>query len=116
MRTIIAGSRSITNEQLVFDTISKAQTELGNISVVICGCAKGVDKIGEKWAKLNNIKIEYYPADWDKYGKKAGFIRNQEMAKNADCLIAIMENNSKGTGNMIEIIKKVNKPYYVVFI
>lgn len=107
MRVIIAGSRTITDKQFVFDIINKAKVELGiSISTVICGCANGVDKLGEEWAKLNNIDVEYFPADWDRHGKKAGFIRNKEMAENADCLIAIIKDNSKGTRSMIDIIKK----------
>ncbi|MDH5727387.1 MAG: DUF2493 domain-containing protein [Gammaproteobacteria bacterium] len=75
------------------------------ISVVVSGTAKGADKLGEQWAKQRNLIIEKYPADWEKYGKKAGPIRNQLMAENADGLIALWDNKSRGTKSMIDSAK-----------
>ena len=47
-------------------------------------------------------------ANWDTFGKRAGYIRNQEMANNADALVAFWDEESKGTRHMIEIAKKQN--------
>ena len=103
MRTIIAGSRSITNYEEVKKYLYVYRED---ISKVLCGCAKGVDEIRKQFAYEYTIPIEYYPADWNKYGKRAGYIRNIEMAKNADFLIAIWDGKSKGTKNMIDIATK----------
>jgi hypothetical protein len=99
MKTIIAGSRSIED----YDLLKKAIEDSGiKITTVISGCAKGVDSLGEKYAIENNIPIIKYPAEWNKYGRSAGPLRNIEMAKIADALIAICKNNSRGTTHMIQ--------------
>lgn len=58
------------------------------------------------WARRNNVPVEKYPANWDKYGKSAGYIRNEEMAKVADSLLAIWDGKSRGTKHMIDIATK----------
>lgn len=101
MRVIIAGSRDITDYQLVKDAIEKSEF---HITTVVSGTARGVDKLGERWAKENGIKIDYYPAKWREngvYNPRAGFDRNIVMSKNADALIAVT-NGSKGTAHMIK--------------
>ena len=50
--------------------------------------------------------VAYFPADWDKYGKAAGFIRNEQMAQNADALVVFWDGKSRGTKNMIELAAK----------
>lgn len=62
----------------------------------------GADLLGKKWAILNGVPIKNFPADWDKYGKAAGPIRNAQMAEYADYLIAFWDGKSRGTKNMIE--------------
>jgi len=103
MRTIIAGSRSITSMEVLETAIDSITWE---ITRVISGCANGVDKLGADWANSNQIPVHYYPADWDKYGKRAGFKRNVEMSKYADALLAVWDGESKGTKHMINIAKK----------
>jgi hypothetical protein len=72
---------------------------------VISGCAKGADKLGEQYARKNGFEIIYCPAHWDHLGKSAGYLRNQEMAKIADGVIAFWDGKSKGTQHMITIAK-----------
>jgi hypothetical protein len=80
----------------------------------VCGYCRGVDILGDRWARENNIPIKYFPANWTKHGKSAGYIRNREMVEYADALIAIRKNNSKGTGHTINFAKKKGIPTYVV--
>ena len=117
MKVIIAGSRSIENMQFLEQTISEAIIEKEiTITEVVCGMAEGVDTLGKCWAETNKITVKEFPADWNKYSKAAGFIRNKQMAEYADALIAICKNNSKGTINMIEQMKKLNKIVFEVHI
>ena len=103
MRTIIAGSRNITDYNILLSAMGKAK-EVGIIpTVIISGTACGVDKMGERWGRENDIPIEKYPADWEYYGKSAGYKRNEQMAENADALIAIWDGKSRGTKHMIDI-------------
>ncbi len=105
MRTIIAGSRENISFDDVLNAIRLAPWEP---TILISGTARGVDRMGESWANANNIPIEKYPANWNKYGKRAGYLRNEEMAKNAEALIAVWDGKSKGTKHMINIAKKYN--------
>lgn len=69
------------------------------------GKAKGPDSHGERWAYANDIPVDDYPADWDRHGKAAGAMRNEEMACNADALIAVWDGSSRGTADMIRRAK-----------
>ena len=100
MKTIIEGSRTITDYAVVEQAIKESEFK---ITTVISGMARGVDTLGERWAHENNIDIILCPANWKKYGKKAGYIRNAEMADIAEALIVIIENNSRGSSHMLTI-------------
>jgi hypothetical protein len=110
MKTIIAGSRSITNYDQILEAIS-----LSNIIIttVISGTANGVDKLGERFAKDHDIPVLQFPADWDKYGKKAGYLRNIEMAEVGDALICVWDGQSHGSKHMIEIATRRGLKVYV---
>ena len=103
---IIAGSRDIdqTYEKYVFlllDTIFE-KLALSSPPVIFSGKAKGMDSLGEAYAKFNNWEIRHFPADWNTLGKKAGPVRNQQMIDaRADILICFYFEDSKGSKDMI---------------
>lgn len=103
VKVIIAGSRSIKNG----DTVTSAIMESGfQITEVVTGMAAGVDLLGEEWARYNYVSIVRFVPDWDTHGKKAGILRNIEMANYADALIAVWDGESKGTKHMIDYATK----------
>ena len=110
MRVIIAGSRSITSYDYVCQAIKESCFD---ITEVISGTARGVDQLGERWARDNGIPIVHFPADWDKYKKAAGYVRNTDMGDYGDGLIAVWNGTSKGTGHMIDIMMKLGKEVFV---
>jgi hypothetical protein len=110
MKVIIAGSRTITDAFLVRKAIEDSGFE---ITEVVCGGARGVDQMGELYARRHHLPVKYFPAHWKEFGKSAGFIRNREMAKYADALIAIWDGESRGTKNMIELAMKEHLQTYV---
>lgn len=112
MRTIIAGSRNVTDYSIVYEAI-KNSGWMHDISVVISGGAKGVDTLGERFAKEHQLPVERYLANWNKYGKAAGYKRNQEMAMDAEALIAVWDCKSKGTGHMIEIANEYELDVFI---
>lgn len=75
---------------------------------VVSGRAEGADKLGEQFANFMGYSIKYFPANWDEFGNAAGIIRNKEMAKYGDALIAFWDGESTGTKNMIEEAEKRN--------
>lgn len=110
MKTIIAGSRGITDYSLLL----KAYSECGfEITEVVSGGARGVDKLGERLAQELNLPLKIFPADWSK-GKQAGFIRNVQMAEHADALIAVWDGQSRGTAHMITIARSLGLKVYVL--
>jgi hypothetical protein len=98
MKTIIAGTRTINDYNLLLVALSKIDWE---ITEVVCGMADGVDSLGLRWAEENNIKLSKFAAEWNVYGRSAGPIRNAQMAKYADACIVIWDGESKGSKNMI---------------
>lgn len=110
MKTIVAGSRSIGSFEIVESAIKESYFP---ISEIVSGTARGVDKLGEQWAKLNNIPIKCFPADWETYGKSAGYKRNVQMGEYADALIAVYDGESKGTKHMIDIAKRLGLRVYI---
>lgn len=78
------------------------------------GTANGADQLSERWAKEFGYLIKYFPANWEKYGKLAGYKRNKQMAEYADALIAFWDGKSKGTKHMIDLAKEQNLQVRVV--
>lgn len=104
-RVIVAGSRSFSDYEMLCDYLDKLllfKAMKDNIQIV-CGGARGADSLGERYAKERGYDIAYFQADWDKYGKAAGYKRNMQMAENADALVAFWNEESPGTKNMITI-------------
>jgi len=110
MKVIVAGSRSISEYETVEKAILSSNFE---ITEIVSGTARGVDQSGEYFGVTNNIAVKRFPADWKKYNKGAGPIRNKQMADYADALIAVWDGKSRGTKNMIETMKKMDKEVYV---
>lgn len=117
VRIIIAGGRDFDNLELMTEKcdyyLSDAVSKGFDIEIV-SGTAKGADKLGEEYAKLRDYSIAYFPADWKQYGKRAGYLRNQQMANFSDALIAFWDGSSKGTNHMIDIAKNKNMPIRIV--
>ena len=111
MRTIIAGSRTITDMQLVVKAIQQAPF---TITEIISGGAKGVDTLAQEYAKINGIPFHLFEADWAQYGRRAGFIRNEDMAIEAEALIAIWDECSSGTRHMISIALRYKLQIHVL--
>jgi hypothetical protein len=125
MKVIIAGSKSIVD----LDYIEKAVAASGfDITEVVSGTAKGVDKLGEFYARRKKIRVQPFPADWknidvpgavirsNRYGKYnaiAGHMRNELMGQYADALIAVWDGISPGTRHMINYMLSLGKPVFV---
>lgn len=115
MKLIIAGSRTLDpSPSFIWDTIK--MLGISNIKEIVSGRAYGVDQAGEHWASHYEVPVKPFPADWDKHGKAAGFIRNAEMAKYADQLLLIWDGKSRGSANMKQQMLKLNKPIYEVIL
>lgn len=83
---------------------------------VITGGARGVDRWAKEWLDNNGIDNEVIPAEWERYGKRAGYIRNKEMVDKSDMVIAIWDGKSRGTKHTIDICKEQDKSLIVVVV
>lgn len=105
MKVIIAGSRTFNDYNLLKLNCDKTLSLFPEIEIV-SGTANGADKLGERYANEKGYTIKQFPAEWDKYGKSAGYKRNEQMAKYSDVLIAFWDGKSKGTKHMIDLAER----------
>lgn len=112
---IIAGTRTFDNYDVlrehcdVFFSRKKP-------TAIICGEARGADTLGKRYAEEHGIPVMSFPADWDRYGKSAGYRRNKEMSEHADALVAFWDGESRGTKNMIDLAHEAGLPVRVVIV
>lgn len=126
MRVIIAGSRELYGTEIIQCAVNDSGF---TITELVEGECYGIDVSARNWAIKNNIPYKPFPADWNNihlpdsivktrkdgtlYDAYAGIRRNKEMAMYAEALIAIPSADSKGTNQMIEIMKKLKRPIFV---
>jgi hypothetical protein len=107
-KVIVAGSRDFDDYELLkikLDKILSSLIDLYEIEIV-SGMARGADRLGERYAAERGYRVKDFKADWDRYGKPAGPIRNEEMAQYADACVVFWKNKSKGSRSMIDLAKK----------
>lgn len=104
-RVIVAGGRDFNNYAGLAASLDYLLKNINDEIQIVCGMARGADKLGEQYAKERGYKVIYMPADWDIDGRSAGFKRNIKMAEYADALVAFWDGKSPGTRHMIETAK-----------
>lgn len=117
MRVLVTGSRTWTDADEVAYALLKVYNEFGPFTLVTGACPQGADRIAEQvvtdW-ELSAMAVERYPAEWDKYGKSAGFIRNQMMVMTKpDLALAFLMDDSPGTKNTIRLCRAHGVPIQV---
>ena len=116
MKLIVAGGRDFTDTNLMIAELQKLVNS-GNIPEcpeLVCGMAYGADLTAYSLWSGTGMVIHKFPADWARLGKRAGYIRNQEMGEFADAAVCFWDGKSKGTKHMIDIMNILNKLVYVV--
>ena len=116
MRIGIIGSRTFNNYDLLKEVMADYVYRGSSLDceLVVSGGAKGADILGERWAKENGIPTLIFKPDWNKYGKRAGFIRNEDIIKNSDFVVAFWDEVSKGTQSSIDLAIKHDIPVRIV--
>lgn len=110
---IIAGGRDFEDYGYLSQTMDQLLSDVTDDVIIVCGKARGADTLGERYAIEHGHTVQCFPADWKRYGKAAGFIRNAEMAKNADALVAFWNGKSSGTKHMIETAKSLGLTVHI---
>jgi len=117
MKVLVAGGREVTVDFFTLDEALKSYKQGRNETnfVIVTGGARGIDTIGKKWAKARGYKSRLYPADWKKYGKRAGYLRNVEMADSGlDFAIIVWDGQSSGTEMMRDLLVDRQIPHVVI--
>lgn len=114
IKLAIVGSRTFDNYDELNIMINKIIKENNyNISLIISGGAKGADTFAEQYAKENNIETLIFPAEWKKYGRRAGYLRNVDIIKNCDICIAFWDGFSGGTAHDLELCYEYKKKCFI---
>lgn len=116
-KLIVAGGRDFKDyPRLSAEIYAYAERPemVGKAISIVNGGARGADRCGWQFTINQNVKRHDFPADWDRYGKRAGFIRNHAMGDFADGLLAFWDGKSRGTRDMIQYMHKLGKDVHVV--
>lgn len=107
IRLLITGSRSWDNIHYIRSTFMSLAVDFGDdITLVSGACPTGADRLGEIVAAELGWEIERYPADWNTYGKRAGFVRNSQMIDTSpDMVVGFVRNKSKGASMTVTLGK-----------
>lgn len=105
VKIAIVGSRSYANPSEVSDYVKS----LPEGTIIVTGGADGVDSWAESAARTRGFEVIIYPADWRKYGRGAGHIRNRQIVETCDKLVAFWDEVSPGTRSSISIASKAKK-------
>ncbi len=119
MKLAIIGSRTFDDWNLLDDTLCRYWGGHGDgslfIDEIISGGAKGADRLAAQWATEQGVKLTELLPDWDKHGKKAGLMRNEDIVKECDMLLAFWDGVSRGTQNSLGHAKRLKKPTMIVY-
>jgi predicted Rossmann fold nucleotide-binding protein DprA/Smf involved in DNA uptake len=111
MKIAIVGSRDFHDPQAVTDFVASLPSD----AVIVSGGARGVDTWAERAALARGLSVEVHKANWDAYGKRAGFVRNFLIVKSADRVVAFWDGRSKGTAHSIRVAREIGKDVQVLY-
>jgi len=100
MNVIIAGGREFNNSNILNNVMDNLNWKIDS---VVCGMASGADTLGKEWADSKGINVIELYAEWDRHGRKAGYIRNEKMAEVGNALVLFWDGKSRGSRNMLKL-------------
>lgn len=110
-RVLVTGSRTWTNVAAIEQALRMLAVRLPGATLVSGACPTGADAIAEQAWNAIGLPVERHPADWDQYGKLAGFIRNTRMvALGADVCVAFIAGNSRGASMTAGLAERAGIP------
>lgn len=108
VRLAIVGGRDFSDYPYMQECLRKLQQE-NTVLQVVSGGARGADSLGERYADENGIPKHIFQAEWDKYGRSAGFRRNRDIVDACDMIAAFWDGRSRGTENTIALARAAGK-------
>ena len=106
MKIVVTGGRDYDDWAMVDEVL----TRLNPSHIYVGDCPTGVDKMVQDWADLYKVNYTIFTANWDKFKKAAGPLRNTEMLKKAgDKATVIAFPGGKGTDNCVKTAVSLNR-------
>ncbi len=106
-KVIVAGTRNFDDYKLLeVELINFLKGKKPSEVTIVSGTARGADSLGERFAREKGCWVRLFPADWETFGKSAGYRRNADMAKFADACIVFWDGKSRGTKHMIDLAER----------
>jgi len=112
MKLAIVGGRDFNNRVMLSGAMHFFDTE---VETIVSGGARGANSLGEEWAISCDIPTERYLPNWNKYGRAAEYLRNQEIVDACDMVLAFWDGKSRGTQDTIAKAQKAKKPTFIVY-
>lgn len=106
MKIAIVGSREYSKMKDVSDFVYSLPRD----TTIVSGGARGVDQAAERAARRRGMNVKIFLANWDKFGRKAGYLRNVEIVEASDRVVAFWDGFSNGTKHTINIAREKSKP------
>jgi hypothetical protein len=107
MRVLVTGSRSWTDRELIYRILRAGRTRYPDLVIVHGACPTGADRIADEAATDLYLGVERHPADWQRLGRRAGYVRNAEMVDTKpDLCLAFIHNNSRGASMCADLAEK----------
>ena len=115
MRIAIVGSRSFNDWEYMKQIMTWVTVPypVWDIDAIISGGAKGADTLAERVAHELGLRLIVHRAEWDKYGKSAGYRRNKLIVDDANLILAFWDGESKGTAHTIKLAEEAGKTVHV---
>lgn len=110
MKLGIIGSRSFSDYELLCKEVSKFE----DIELIISGGASGADLLGERYAREHKIPTKIFYPNWNKFGNRAGYLRNSDIVRNSNHIIAFHDGVSRGTMDSIRKARDLDIPVTVI--
>ena len=108
-KVLVCGGRDFTDQELLFKTLDDV-----NPTTIVHGAARGADTIAGDYAKRHQIPCEVFPAQWNRYGKRAGYLRNQQMLDEGKPDLVVAFPGGPGTRMMVKIAREQGFPIQTV--
>lgn len=114
---LVSGSRDWTDVETIHAVLQRwVGRALVPVVIMHGDCPTGADRIANDWAEAKGIKVDRHPAQWEKYGKAAGPIRNTEMVRTRPRIALLFRrNHSRGTTDTLERLRAMEKVDYELY-
>jgi hypothetical protein len=114
MKLAVVGSRGFNNYPYMKEALDALLFSYWVWTcTIVSGGAKGADNFAERYAREENHRLVVFLPEWEKYGKSAGFRRNELIVEKADMVAAFWDGESKGTKHSITLAELLHKPVYI---